>query len=275
LKTLVLALGLFSSAAVFARADDGFIGNGGDEARSYFLEQGERVLNYLSKTAVGKSVLQRHGLDRATLEAVLVEEVVLVVEGPLYDNRGSRVDAIGVPGRIELDGGVWFRYSELKAKRHRLVFHEMLRAAGIDDDENRISKSVEHLDWSYSANDPTFAEARARFRASVPVPADRLHNTEWVCTSVRYDGMKSAFGLAFWAQPEGEFTAAVSFESFGSVPDYDLYATDFRRVEEISESEQRLWIEQALWPSFEPKAPVSESAPALRVSRFIECVRRS
>jgi hypothetical protein len=57
-----------------------------------------------------------------------------VSENELIDNRGSLVDAIGVPGRITLHKQAWMDFYRTGVDVRLLVLHELLRSQGIDDD---------------------------------------------------------------------------------------------------------------------------------------------
>jgi hypothetical protein len=62
------------------------------------------------------------------------------VDTPLVDNSGSLVDAIGEPGRIVLNSHRWLDHFERQRDVYYLVFHEMLRSAGVNDDSYVISR---------------------------------------------------------------------------------------------------------------------------------------
>ncbi len=49
--------------------------------------------------------VQSLGIDR--LSATLSINVISVVDQPLHDDRGSSVDAIGTPGKIQLNRPAW------------------------------------------------------------------------------------------------------------------------------------------------------------------------
>lgn len=52
----------------------------------------------------------------------------------LIDNRGSLVDAIGIPGSITLNQEAWMNFYRQGTDTRLLVLHELMRAQGINDD---------------------------------------------------------------------------------------------------------------------------------------------
>ncbi|MCR9205085.1 MAG: hypothetical protein NXH75_10935 [Halobacteriovoraceae bacterium] len=57
-----------------------------------------------------------------------------ITDEQLIDNRGSLVDAIGIPGRITLNQESWINFYRLGVDIRLLVIHELYRSQGIDDD---------------------------------------------------------------------------------------------------------------------------------------------
>lgn|GEM_PF-1716433 len=272
MKLSCLLLALFLTTPARAERE---IGNGGARVRTYFFDHGRRVVRYLRSTQAGRTLTQRFSLSPDRLEAVLREEVVLVVAGPLIDNRGSQVDAIGVPGSIRLDKKIWLEYLERDLRLHRLVFHEMLRAADVNDDDDRISRFVSALDGNGATQDPSFAEARNEFQTAEFLGGSLavISNYEWDCVSVRTDGVKSVFGMAVWAGDPLEMT----FENLGSPIDYQIGydVLDFYRVNRSEGRIKQLWIEQTVERILDPHLPASISASgALGVRRFVRCAPR-
>jgi hypothetical protein len=133
-------------------------GNGGDYIRMKFLEVGEFVLlNY------------KDGLERinsivtpSELRSTLSINVINVTNDRLFDNRKNSVDAIGEPSSITLFRGDetkmtgWYGIFNRKDLVEKLVLHEMLRAAGVNDDNYVYSSKVlskydqDKFDTSYS-----------------------------------------------------------------------------------------------------------------------------
>src|SRR5690606_31034096 len=109
------------------------LGNGGDHVRATFLRMGQATLSYLQETDSGAAIVAAHDLDLAALEETLSIDVIEAVDGILIDNGGSVVDAIGEPGKIKLTSDRWLEHFEGERDVYFLVFHEMLRAVGIDD----------------------------------------------------------------------------------------------------------------------------------------------
>lgn len=117
-------------------------GNGGDYIRSTFIRMGQAVVQHLTQTEDGQALVDRHDLDLEALKATLTIDVVKVSDQPLRDNGDSVVDALGEPGSITLSRDAWAEYLERERDVYFLVFHEMLRAAGRDDDDYVISGPV-------------------------------------------------------------------------------------------------------------------------------------
>lgn len=136
----LLVLGLQISSTVFAGH---FGNNGGDHVRATFLRMGAVVSTYLKETVEGQALVARHNLDVAALDQTLSVYVIEVVDGLLLDNGGSVVDAIGVPGKIQLSGLKWMDHFEAERDVYFLVFHEMLRASAVNDDNYVISKAIQ------------------------------------------------------------------------------------------------------------------------------------
>lgn len=61
-------------------------------------------------------------------------QYINVTRETLVDNRGSQVDAIGVPGSVTLKAESWLEFIESDINLDLLILHELYRMAGIDDD---------------------------------------------------------------------------------------------------------------------------------------------
>ncbi len=117
-------------------------GNGGDHVRATFFKIGQSVLSYLRETQGGAALVAKHKLDLAKLERTLSIDVVSVEERPLIDNGSSQVDAIGEKGLIVLSKNTWIDHFEKSRDVYYLVFHEMLRASEIGDDDYIVSGAL-------------------------------------------------------------------------------------------------------------------------------------
>lgn len=115
------------------------VGNGGDYIRANFLSAGEASIKFLKESPVGQSLVLTHGLDIELIQKQNSIETVVVSELPLLDNTGSDVDAIGVPGQVVLNKKAWYSHFESQRDIYFLVLHELLRSAGINDDNYVIS----------------------------------------------------------------------------------------------------------------------------------------
>lgn len=118
------------------------VGNGGDHVRATFMQMGDAVLAYLQETAEGQKIIVDQNLQIADLKAVLDINVIEVQDGILIDNTGSAVDAIGVKDKITLAKDRWNDHFENDRDVYFLVFHEMLRAVQVNDDNYIISKAI-------------------------------------------------------------------------------------------------------------------------------------
>ncbi len=118
------------------------IGNGGDHIRATFIRLGTAVVSYLRDTSEGAVIVSTNALSLDALEQTLDIAVIEVFEGLLTDNGGSAVDAIGEPGKIRLSSNRWMSHFEGNRDVYFLVFHEMLRAASVNDDNYVISKRL-------------------------------------------------------------------------------------------------------------------------------------
>lgn len=117
-------------------------GNGGDHVRGMFLKMGEVVIAFLKQTQEGQKILLDNNLDAVALEKLLNIEIVSAIETDLIDNGGSSVDAIGEKGKIVLQKTRWIDHLEKERDVYYLVFHELLRALVVNDDNYVISKSL-------------------------------------------------------------------------------------------------------------------------------------
>lgn len=139
MKTLITAL-IFVSNAAFAGGI--VVGNGGDYVRGTYFKVGEAVVSYLTNSSEGQALVASKGLNVDTLKATLTIDRVKVSPDKLRDNGGSLVDAIGENGAVTLSNDPWTAHFEKNRDVYYLVFHEMLRSAGVNDDNFAISKSI-------------------------------------------------------------------------------------------------------------------------------------
>jgi hypothetical protein len=125
-----------------------FVGNGGGYVRDTFMMMGNSVMDFLANTEEGSALVQEHKLDLSILGQTLDIQKITVVDYELIDNTGSVVDAIGMPGSITLSKQPWFEHFEMERDVYYLVFHEMLRSAGVNDDNNVISNHLQSFPGS-------------------------------------------------------------------------------------------------------------------------------
>jgi hypothetical protein len=119
-----------------------FTGNGGDHTRGLFLKMGGAVSEFLQQTQEGQRLLADNNINLTDLQKLLNIEIVSTVENDLIDNGGSAVDAIGEKGKIVLNKTRWMEHFEKERDVYYLVFHELLRAHGTNDDNYALSKAL-------------------------------------------------------------------------------------------------------------------------------------
>jgi hypothetical protein len=176
--TLGLAFTLLLSPLVGA-AGGRDVGNGGDFISSQFAFSARRTLSWLEFVAEGATFCRRWRLNAHELRRAFDETEIIVKDDMLVDNRGRVVDAIGEPGRVILSRGRWVETVYREFDMDRLVFHELLRVAGVDDDNYRISASLPAarqmgLQISESMLSETMIIDGARYL--VPITSLRQHN---------------------------------------------------------------------------------------------------
>lgn len=134
---------LFPVAVLAARSRGGAIDiGGGDFIRADFLNRGQAVISYLKQTPTGKKITTENNLNPSQLEDLLNVNVIKVVDTILIDRTGSIVDALGETGKITLNKNSWSQFYQEDLDTYFMVFHELLRAQGINDDNYVISKKI-------------------------------------------------------------------------------------------------------------------------------------
>jgi hypothetical protein len=137
----VFTLSLTITTSAFAWGGGADIG-GGDTVRAYFLNVGDSVMSYLTTTTEGQKLVADQGLKAENLQKSLDVNLIKVVDTALIDRTGSLVEALGEPGAITLNKLSWAQHLDHDNDVYFLVFHEMLRENGINDDNYVISKSL-------------------------------------------------------------------------------------------------------------------------------------
>ncbi len=115
---------------------------GGDFIRADFLQRGNAVIDYLKNSTSGKTLVSENKLNLERLKKSLDVNIIKVSENTLVDRTGSVVDALGSPKSIILNKQSWALFAENDLDSYFLVFHEMLRENGIEDDNYVISKKI-------------------------------------------------------------------------------------------------------------------------------------
>lgn len=146
-RTIGAALLTFFSLSCICLAKesgDG-IGNGGDIIRAAFIATGQKILLSLKKEKKGREITSQHQIKLNEIEQSLNINFIRVENGTLRDNLGSVVDARGTPEGIILNASTWRHYVLGSENLQELVFHELLRAQSINDDNYRISAKLPAL----------------------------------------------------------------------------------------------------------------------------------
>jgi hypothetical protein len=137
----LFAFFLLVSGISFAQNGDR-TGNGGDFVRSSFITEAGRIIRVLSSTREGQDYCRRYEFSPETLKNVLDTSVIEVTDSRLYDHYGNEVDALGEPGKITLNISRWKELFSSGADLRVLIFHEVLRASDINDDNYIISQHL-------------------------------------------------------------------------------------------------------------------------------------
>ncbi len=167
---MLTVVGLLSIGSVtFARGGGADVG-GGDIIRAYFLNVGDAVISYLVQSKDGQKLVLENKLDVVNLKKSLDVKFIQVVDGPLIDRTGSLVDATGKPGEIKLNKTSWTQHLNSDLDIYFLVFHEMLRENGINDDNYMISAKISPFPEAYRLK-------KGLASAKELIAADRLSDT--------------------------------------------------------------------------------------------------
>ena len=140
-KLFLITLLISSANSAYAHK----VGNGGDYLRATYIAMGKSTLKYLNDTKEGNEILSKHGLSSSRLEDTLDINLIKVTEQTLIDNTGSVVDALGIVDLVTLNSSAWFEHFQNGRDVYYLVFHEMLRSAGVNDDNYIISKQLKNF----------------------------------------------------------------------------------------------------------------------------------
>lgn len=141
IKKLILA-GILTKTTLFGKAGGAGDFGGGDIVRAEFLNRGEAIVMFLDETPEGQKILADNKLNLENLKLSLDVNKLTITEETIIDRTGSVVDAVGAPGIIVLNRNRWLEHSERESDVYFLIFHEMLRENGINDDNYVISKAL-------------------------------------------------------------------------------------------------------------------------------------
>jgi hypothetical protein len=141
-RLLILLLVLTAS---IAHGKGNESGGGGDEIRADFMKLGEEIIVFMATDPSGQTLADFHHLDISKLLKTLTIEKITVTDDTLIDQTGSIVDAVISGDKVLLNQARWLSILSGKDDAHYLVFHEMLRLDGIDDDDYRISKGFREI----------------------------------------------------------------------------------------------------------------------------------
>jgi hypothetical protein len=125
-------------------ASPGGEGNGGDFIEGLFIREGQGIIESLQTTTKGRAIANAFSLNLEDLKGTLQATRIFVQTEPLYDNTMAEVDAVCSGGAITLNRSRWDLILSQPSERSRFfVFHEMLRSAGVDDDNYRVSQYLD------------------------------------------------------------------------------------------------------------------------------------
>ena len=146
IKVIMMSLMLLFSFALFGvetPSKGSESGGGGDLVRERIIREKEIILFTLSSKP---DFLDKYGLDIEKLtDALSNVDEIKVVSHTLKDEKGSLVDAFVSNNVLEINKSTWQNYVEKNTEIKSLIFHEMLRVAGYDDDNYKISR---HIDFN-------------------------------------------------------------------------------------------------------------------------------
>ncbi|MEZ0392698.1 MAG: hypothetical protein ACAH59_10805 [Pseudobdellovibrionaceae bacterium] len=149
---LILMTTIFFQASQ-AKILIGHEGNGGENVEAFFIKKGKNILTVLSSSNSGNNFLAKHSLNYKALSDTLEASRIETSKQPLKDVNGQEVAAIGEKGRIILSESRWDEYVQNGQDVDQLVFHEMLRSAGVNDDNYRISELISPLSQFFGSED--------------------------------------------------------------------------------------------------------------------------
>lgn len=213
MKSLFLTIAAFS---LVVHAGTG-TSNGGDDVRAQFILKGKEIILFLDQTPKGKKVSADYNLNLKSLEESLDIKKIQVVQGPLIDNSGSIVDAIGVPGFIKLDEKRWQALIGSKNDIYYLIFHEMLRSAAVNDDGYIISFKIN-----------PFLQTTVPDKLSPSLPDMTFHGLSYDKSKIEPIKIETASASIYRNSVDGQMKLGISFveKSFSADPcaDENRYA---------------------------------------------------
>lgn len=148
---LIITLPLLFTSAAFAEGGS-HGGNGGDFIRDLFLKRGDQIIDNLETVENRVNFLKKNHVNSVKLRQMLTIDVLHVTTESLTDNTGSAVDALGTPGQIVLNQAAWHAYILKGISVDKMILHEVLRAAGYNDDSYRISKLAPEIPTNLNAS---------------------------------------------------------------------------------------------------------------------------
>lgn len=152
LMILLTVVSINSYSKSEARGHEG--GNGGDPIRLEFIKIGKELL-----TEYKVAITSRFGKDKLQrLEESLSIKHISLSDKVLYDNGASLVSALGDTNGIVLYIGneqpdlTWNNLLSNKTTARKIIFHEMLRFAGINDDDYIYTNELIKLSGKVNLN---------------------------------------------------------------------------------------------------------------------------
>ncbi|MFT6070743.1 MAG: hypothetical protein ACJAT2_000696 [Bacteriovoracaceae bacterium] len=144
---------------------------------NYFQFQATEVISKLSSIS---EIFMINGseIDLDYLRESLERTSFSTSSKPLIDNTGSLVDIIGIPGSLTLDLNSWIDFQKTDQDLRPLIIHELLRTAGINDDDYLLSSPL------YSRLSPRSEEKQT----SNPYCNLRVAKTKTVTSKKKFSG---------------------------------------------------------------------------------------
>ena len=147
-KVVLLSTLVFTGLNTFAYEGCGSFdegnGNSGDFVLSNFIERGQSIIKNLTETEKGQALVRKRRLNVNDLKSTLSINVIKVTNEKLFDNNEWAVDSVVNDMSITLNKEAWISIFEEDCA-DKLVFHVMLMAANVYDNDYVISEEIYYI----------------------------------------------------------------------------------------------------------------------------------